>query len=90
MKLARRGEGWRLGAMRVTDGTPVWLRALGLPWRQVILRIVGDELRVEENPPPMPLWEDGTPLHRVDPPPAPYPPPEDAEWSWEPPDDEAL
>ena len=87
-KLTRRGRGWLLGEVPVPDGARVWMRALGLPWRSVTLRIVGGALLVEENPPRMPAVEPGAPLPMMraeDVPPEPYPPPEDVEWSWEPP-----
>ena len=53
-ELTRRGRGWLLGEVRITDGARVWMRALGLPWRRVTLRIVGGALLVEEDPPLMP------------------------------------
>ena len=81
VKLTKRGGAWRLGDAPITVWVRIWMRALGLPWRLVTLRIVEGEPWVEEDTPTMPV-EPGAPLRM-------YPVPADAEWSWElPPDGE--
>ena len=74
VELTKRGQAWLVGDVPITGDVPVWMRALGLPWRRVTLYILDGE----------PFVRDYSMTRREDAPPEPYPPPTDAEWSWDP------